>query len=100
MLKIKMVQQLLDFSAKHMAAFEIKFLNRKNASEDYHPEAVKNGIYWFENATNEQKNNLLMSIMAGLPGSFKRYSVKELKQILKLYKDFDKTKLEKTIVIS
>ena len=85
----------LRFSAKHMAAFEIKFLNRKNASQDYHPDAVKNGIYWFENATNEQKNNLLMSIMAGLPGRFKRYSVKELKQILKLYKYFDKDKIRK-----
>ena len=85
----------LRFSAKHMAAFEIKFLNRKNASEDYHPDAVKNGIYWFNKSTIEEKNNLLMSIMAGLPGSFERYSVKELQQILKLYKDINKNKIRK-----
>ena len=42
----------LRFSAKHMAAFEIKFLNRKNASGHL---TVKNGIYWFENATNNKK---------------------------------------------
>ena len=55
----------LRFSAKHMAAFEIKFLNRKNASEDYHPDAVKNGIYWFNKSTIEEKNNLLMSYTKG-----------------------------------
>ena len=45
----------LRFSAAQMAAFEIKMLGRKNAIAEYSSDAIKNGLRWFNFASEEKK---------------------------------------------
>ena len=83
----------LRFSAAHMAAFEINMLGRKDAETEYSPDAVENGLRWIASTSDEEKNNLLLSIMAGLPGKFTRYDVAGLKSAISLYNGIDQAVL-------
>ena len=76
-----------------MAAFEINMLGRKDAETEYSPIAVENGLRWIAATGDEEKNNLLLSIMAGLPGKFTRYDVAGLKSAISLYKGIDQATL-------
>ena len=83
----------LRFSAKHMAAFEIVMLGREEARSEYDNDAVKAGLEWINKANSEEKDQLLASIMAGLPGKFTRYTIKGLKDAISLYKGIGKDEL-------
>ena len=85
----------LRFSAAQMAAFEIKMLGRKNAIAEYSSDAIKNGLRWINFASEEKKNTLLASIMAGLPGKFTRYDVEGLKSAISLYDGIDRDVLKR-----
>ncbi len=85
----------LRFSAAHMAAFEIMMLSREEAYNEYHPDAIDAGLKWISQAPKEEKDNLLNSIMAGLPGKFTRYSVDGLKEAIALYDGINKETLRK-----
>ena len=85
----------LRFSAAHMAAFEIMMISREEANNEYHPDAIDAGLKWISQTTKEEKDNLLNSIMAGLPGKFTRYSVDGLKKAIALYDKIDKEVLRK-----
>jgi mannonate dehydratase len=80
----------LRFSAAHMAAFEIIMLSREEARYEYHPDAIDKGLGWISQASIKEKDTLLASIMAGLPGKFIRYSVAELKKAIALYDGINK----------
>ncbi|MFN3825636.1 MAG: mannonate dehydratase [Pseudorhodobacter sp.] len=75
----------LRFSAPKMAAFEIHMLGRREAEEDYLPEVVQQAAIWFQRATQGDRDTLLASIMAGLPGAFDRYDVPALRSALQTY---------------
>lgn len=76
----------LRFEATEMAAFEIHFLGRAEAEDDY-PEAVISAAKtWFGASTANDRQTLLNSIMAGMPGAFDRYDVDGLKVALDTYK--------------
>tara|TARA_A100001011_G_scaffold379682_1_gene446027 strand:+ start:1 stop:777 length:777 start_codon:yes stop_codon:yes gene_type:complete len=78
-----------------MAAFEIMMLSREEAYNEYHPDAIDAGLKWISQAPKEEKDNLLNSIMAGLPGKFTRYSVDGLKEAIALYDGINKETLRK-----
>ena len=83
----------LRFSTPHMAAFEIHILGRKNAKNEYSPDVCAAGEKWFFRSTQEDRNTLLASIMAGLPGAYKRYTVEELKKALSEYQGISREDL-------
>ena len=85
----------LRFSASHMAAFEISMLGRKDAITEYSEMAVKKGLRWIASASEVEKNTLLESIMAGLPGKFTRYDIEGLKSAMALYDGIDRALLRK-----
>ena len=85
----------LRFSAPHMAAFEIVMLGRNEARLEYTTDSVQAGLAWVSRASATEKNQLLTSIMAGLPGKFTRYSVEGLRKAISLYEDIDKNRLRK-----
>jgi len=85
----------LRFSAAHMAAFEIIMLSREEAKNEYHLDAINKGLEWISQASEKEKDILLTSIMAGLPGKFKRYNIDELKKAIALYDGIDKELLRK-----
>lgn len=74
----------LAFSAAKMAAFERHMLGRDIAGE-YPPEAVVAGDAWFAASTADDRAELLAKIMAGLPGSYDRFSVEGLRAELARY---------------
>ena len=83
----------LRFSAPRMAAFEIHMLGRDAARDDYSTDAIAAGDAWFQHATDADKDLLLASIMAGLPGAFDRYDVAGLRQALAQYDGINRSDL-------
>ncbi len=80
----------LRFEAMRMAAFEVHMLNRAGAEADYAPEVLSKAAIWFQKADEGARDNLLSSIMAGLPGAFDRYDIEGLRSGLAGYKGIDR----------
>lgn len=79
----------LRFEAARMAAFELRMLGRAAAEGDYPPEAIAAGDRWFQAADEAERDNLLTSIMAGLPGAYDRYDIAGLRKALSAYDGLD-----------
>ena len=75
----------LRFDAARMAAFEIHMLGRDGAEDDYSDDVRTRAAVWFQQATEPERDALLASIMAGLPGAFDRYDVAGLRRALQSY---------------
>ncbi|TLP44923.1 mannonate dehydratase [Cohaesibacter sp. CAU 1516] len=75
----------LRFSAEKMAALEIHMLKRKGAEADYCQEAQDKAKVWFQAASEADREELMQSVMAGLPGAYDRYDIEGLRAGLALY---------------
>ncbi|MEJ2035676.1 MAG: mannonate dehydratase, partial [Maritimibacter sp.] len=75
----------LRFEAHKMAAFEIHMLERAGAENDYLPEVIARARDWFDASSEDDRTQLLGSIMSGLPGAFDRYDIDGLRAALALY---------------
>ncbi|SMX42520.1 mannonate dehydratase [Actibacterium lipolyticum] len=75
----------LRYSAPRMAAFELHMLGRAEAEADYPEDVRQAAAIWFQQSTEADRNQLLMSIMSGLPGAYDRYDVAGLRDALTLY---------------
>lgn len=75
----------LRFEATRMAAFEIHMLGRQAAEADY-PDAVRQkAAVWFQSSIETDRDDLLASVMAGMPGAFDRYDIAGLREVLTRY---------------
>lgn len=83
----------LRFSQPHMAAFEIHMLERDGAEADYDEPVRQAAKDWFDASSEGLRQNLLNSIMAGLPGAFDRYDIHSLREALKRYEGIDRDTL-------
>lgn len=83
----------LRFDRIEMALFEIFMLEREGAAADYTPAIIDAAKQRFETMTQDDKDRLLASIMAGLPGAYHRYSISQLRDELVKYKDIDHASL-------
>ena len=83
----------LRFDRIEMALFEIFMLEREGAAADYTPAIIDAAKQRFEPMTQDDKDRLLASIMAGLPGAYDRYSISQLRDELVKYKDIDHASL-------
>ncbi|MGB1863666.1 MAG: mannonate dehydratase [Candidatus Puniceispirillum sp.] len=83
----------LRFDRIEMALFEIFMLERDGAAADYTPAIIDAAKQRFEPMTQDDKDRLLASIMAGLPGAYDRYSISQLRDELVKYKDIDHASL-------
>ena len=77
----------LRFNAHEFAAFDCFMLARKGAEADHSPEALRKARAWFDRASESERDVLLSSIMAGLPGAFDRYDIPALRRMLARYAD-------------
>jgi mannonate dehydratase len=77
----------LRFNAHEYAAFDCFMLQRKGAEADHPPAVIARARTWFDKASEGDKQTLLSSIMAGLPGAFDRYDIPALRTMLARYKD-------------
>ena len=80
----------LRFESKKMAAFEIHMLARKEAEADYTEAVCVQAKEWFEQSTQEERDVLLKSIMAGLPGAYDRFDVEGLRAAMVPYNGIDR----------
>ena len=72
----------LRFSAVEMAAFEVHMLGREGAEGDYPDDVLVKAADWANTASEGDRETLLSSIMAGLPGYYNRFKISELQGIL------------------
>ena len=79
----------LRFDQTEMAIFEIFMLGREAAANTYSSDILAAASAQFEAMTKDDKDTLLASIMAGLPGAYDRYSLAELRRALDLYQGID-----------
>ncbi|MGJ8586281.1 MAG: mannonate dehydratase [Marinosulfonomonas sp.] len=83
----------LKFDTVRMAAFEIHMLGRDAAHDDYPSDVITKAAIWFQQATQDDRDALLASIMAGLPGAFDRYDIEGLRHVLQAYEGIDRDAL-------
>lgn len=75
----------LRFNAHEFAAFDVFMLERPGAREDHAPEVLDKARRWFDASSPGERETLLASIMAGLPGAYDRYDVPALRKLLDRY---------------
>jgi len=77
----------LRFNAHEHAAFDCFMLARKDAEADHAPDVLARAKAWFDRASESDKDTLLATIMAGLPGAYDRYDIPGLRRMLDRYAD-------------
>jgi mannonate dehydratase len=77
----------LRFNAHEYAAFDCFLLGRKRAEADHSPDVLARARAWFGRASESDKDQLLATIMAGLPGAYDRYDIPGLQRMLDRYAD-------------
>jgi len=84
----------LRFDAVRQAAFDVLMLQRKDAEADHRPEVLEAGQRWFAASTQADRDTLLATIMAGLPGAYDRYDIPGLRRMLDSYAGIDAAALK------
>jgi mannonate dehydratase len=87
----------LKFNAHEYAAFDCFMLERPGAEAEHSEDVVTRARAWFMGATEGQKQKLLASIMAGLPGAFDRYDIPGLRRMLDRYRDITLEQLRENL---
>ena len=83
----------LRFDAARMAALEVFMLKRSGAEADYCEDALERGKTWFTHSDDADRDKLMQSVMAGLPGAYDRYDIAGLREALKAYEGIDRATL-------
>jgi mannonate dehydratase len=88
----------LRYNAHQIAAFDCYMLARPGAEAEYDPGLLSRACAWFKECTEADREILLDSIMAGLPGAYDRYDVPGLRRMLDSYRGIDKDTLRANLV--
>lgn len=67
----------LSFQFSALTAFDLFILNRPQAEKNYTPAQIEEAKVTFENMSDEEKLELVKTIIAGLPGSSEGYPIGE-----------------------
>lgn len=78
-------------------AFDLHILNREHASNTYPLEVVKKATEYFQQLSDQERENLEKSILAGMPGSKKLISMGEFKRNHATVLAISKTKLQENL---
>ncbi len=87
----------LRYNAHEFAAFEIHMLRRPGAEADYRDDVIERAGQWFAASSQADRDRLLASIMAGLPGAFDRYDIDSLRRVLDRYREIDRHQLRQNL---
>ncbi|WP_439484203.1 mannonate dehydratase [Cyclobacterium plantarum] len=79
----------LRFEMKAIAAFDVHILKRPGAAKDYPEEMLQMAKTHFESLSSEDKDKLVNTIIAGLPGAEAGYSVADFQEALNTYDGID-----------
>src|SRR5690606_3109647 len=79
----------LRFEMRALAAFDLYILKRPGAEFSYAEDVHKKAAAYYESLTDEDKQLLTNTIIAGLPGAEEGYSLLDFQNILDTYKNID-----------
>ncbi|MEM8527698.1 MAG: mannonate dehydratase [Bacteroidota bacterium] len=88
----------LRFDKAAFAAFEMYLLKRPNAEKNYSEEEQKRAETYFKTLNEDQKQQLIRNIIAGLPGAEEGYTLEQFQQALDEYKNIDADQLRQNLV--
>ncbi|WKN31648.1 mannonate dehydratase [Porifericola rhodea] len=83
----------LRFDSTAFAAFELYILKRPGSNADYDEATQQKAKAYYAQLSEEERLTLQRSIIAGLPGSDKNYSLEEFQQQLDQYKNISEDQL-------
>ena len=84
----------LRFEKSAFIAFDIFILQRPNAANDYTQDEIEKATNRFSVMSENEKENLLHSVLQGLPGSEEKFTFTEILEALDNYKNIDAIKLK------
>jgi len=87
----------LRFNADRYAAFDVYMLGREGAEADHDPEVLVRAKAWFDGSLQSDRDQLLATVMAGLPGAFDRYDLPGLRQMLARFKHVSEERLRQNL---
>lgn len=87
----------LRFNLHEYVALDHFMLKRKGAEEGHSAEVLDKAKAWFERSSEAERDRLLSSVMAGLPGAFDRYDLPGLARILERYAGMTHEKLRENL---
>ncbi|MDU0959548.1 MAG: mannonate dehydratase, partial [Bradyrhizobium sp.] len=76
----------LRFDQDRLAAFDCYILQRPGAEAEFSADVLDRARSWVAQASESDKDRLLATIMAGLPGAYDRYDVPGLRRMLETYR--------------
>jgi mannonate dehydratase len=85
------------FETKVFAAFDLFILKRENAEKDYSSKIIELAKKHFENMNDSQKQELIETILYGLPGSMETLTLDEFKLALKEYDEIGDKELRENL---
>jgi mannonate dehydratase len=88
----------LRFNAQEFAAFDVLMLERPGAEADHPADVMVRARAWFDRSTAADRDQLLATVMAGLPGAFDRYDIAGLRGMLARYRGVDRDRLRDNLV--
>ena len=87
----------LRYQAPALAAFDLFILERENALNEFTPTQQRHAKEYLDSLTNDEKQHLSNTIMAGLPGTDDVFTIAEFKEQLKKYEDTDAKALKENL---
>lgn len=75
----------LRYDAPAVAAFDLFLLNRPGAEESYSPEQIEGAKAWVDSRGEADREKLIRTVIAGLPGAEEGYTLDEFQQSLDRY---------------
>lgn len=84
----------LRYHAPALHAFDLYILERPEAFDEFTPAQQKAAKEYLDSLSAEEKELLINTVMAGLPGTTDVYTIEEFKEHLKKYENIDATTLK------
>lgn len=89
----------LRFDVVAFAAFDLFLLKRPGAENSYTEQQQKAAKAYVKNISEDQKNQLVNNVIAGLPGAEEGYTLEQFQTILDTYKHIDAKALRDNLVL-
>ncbi|WP_183575100.1 mannonate dehydratase [Mucilaginibacter sp. X5P1] len=87
----------LRYSAPALAAFDLYILEREGAWQEFSEQQKQNAKEYLDSISAKEKELLVNTIMAGLPGTDEVFTITEFKEHLKKYEHTDAKKLKENL---
>lgn len=88
----------LRFELAALAAFDIYILKREGAAEDYAKATLSAAAKWIDEATEADKEKLIRTVIAGLPGADDGYTLDQFRGVLANYEGMTAEKLREHLI--